>query len=290
MFNLVKMEMYRLLRTPSLYVFLAFMILMAYISVDSTNADLKEIRQKVTDAQGTDVTLLQTGSEEKEEDDNDENDVDIGISVVAPASWVDKVPLPELQDNDYSSGILMLFVAIFIPLFVVGEQKSGYIKNIGGQLAYRGQLALSKLVPVAFEILLAFTVFTSATIIFSKIYMDKYFVMGKLSELLAVSGYHFLTHVAFGMFLTLIVLMLRGKSGAIVLGILLSMDIFASLYAKLDGWLDFKVSEYLLSTNMKTIVLDAGNKIVRQGIIVATVFLVVSLALSVLVLQKRDIC
>ena len=145
MINLIKMEVYRLLHMPSLYVMLLLMMVMAYIAVRGTSADMKEMKQELTKLQ-QEQTEIQDEQTKIQTYDNDSGNVDVGISVAWDASWLDGVTLPELLDSIYSSGLLMLFVAIFIPLFVAGEQKSGYIKNIIGQLPFRGQLALSKLV------------------------------------------------------------------------------------------------------------------------------------------------
>lgn len=295
MFNLIKMEVYRLFHMRSLYVLLAFMVVFAHFSVDGTNTELKEMKSNIVSKkwdkgpkQGTaDSNNDQVDSENATEDVVEIDTV--GISVTTDESWLEGFTLPEFLDSNYSSGLLMLFVAIFIPLFVAGEQKSGYVKNIVGQLPYRGQLALSKLVPVVLEIFMAFTVFALCGMIFSEIYMEEFITIGKLGEFAAVFGYHLLTHVAFGCLLAFLVLLLRGTSGAMVLGILLSMDFINIIYQKIDEWFGVKVSQYVLSTNMHTLVMEAGEKIIRQGVLVAVLFLIVSMACAMVSLQKRDI-
>ncbi len=136
MLNLIKMDIYRLLHAVSTWVMMGIMVLIAVFCVGATHADLNAMAEEPAYTEQAVSTA--------------EDEVVYGILMETDPEWIHgEVPASQMLGLLLNSGILMLFCAIFVSLFVGAEHRSGYLKNIAGQLPYRGQLALSKFIAIA---------------------------------------------------------------------------------------------------------------------------------------------
>lgn len=207
-----------------------------------------------------------------------------------------KVEYAVLLEDTISGGIMLIFVTIFAVLFANGEQKSGYIKNIAGQVSNRGNLVLSKL--------LCLTVFvvTLMSLIFLFVAIGGIVNFGGMhvtwnAQLVQYLLTQTLLHLAFGAGVLGLTVLTKNATASIVIGIVGAGGMFSLVYSfinkivrNLSGNAEFFVSNYLPTGNIRELApatLQSGE-IVRSLVVVAT-FILVGTVLGMSVMKKRDI-
>lgn len=120
MFNLIKMDVYRLFRTKSFYVIgailLAFIALMIYsINFMISNGSMKDINR-------------------------------------------DAVDFGNLLVNVFSNTIIPLLIGIGAAMFICADYSSGYIKNIASGVSSKANIAISKFITITISTILYFIV------------------------------------------------------------------------------------------------------------------------------------
>ena len=120
MINLIKMEIYRMLRTRSLWVILGIMtfaiVFTTYIAgLETENGVQKQVY--IGDAEEAEMLMEMTGVEDET--------LNIG----------EPITLYDMVYSNIQGKFIMLFLAIFTVIFSTADVNSGYIKNIGGQIA-----------------------------------------------------------------------------------------------------------------------------------------------------------
>ena len=198
MLNMIKMDVYRMFHTKSLYVIWIILLasslftsFLAKIDYDAVNKEWEEQQEQAvqTDvSKEENVQAGQTGIEEitgqenlaaNKEQSGDmvsteelsaqkengnigekENDnINLGMTVTMPTEPGKPVTVFDVFFSNAQGRFYALFLIIFAVMFSTADIKSGYIKNIGGQVPRRGVLVVSKAVALAL-----FTVITLAGI------------------------------------------------------------------------------------------------------------------------------
>ena len=167
MLNMIKMDVYRMFRTKSMYVIwiilLASAMLTSFLSkidYDAVNKEWERQQavesQADTDGQTVDVINAQDIEEQQADDSNKEqlsqqntDNVNIGMSVELPTEPGKKVTVMDVFFSNAQGKFYALFLVIFAVMFATADIKSGYIKNIGGQVSQRGMLIVSRAVALA---------------------------------------------------------------------------------------------------------------------------------------------
>ena len=158
MLNMIKMDVYRMFRTKSMYVIwiilMASALLTSFLSkidYDAVNKEWEQQqaveRQADTDGQTVDVVNAQDIEEQQADDSNKEqlsqqntDNVNLGMSVELPTEPGKKVTVMDVFFSNAQGKFYALFLVIFAVMFATADIKSGYIKNIGGQVSQRGCL------------------------------------------------------------------------------------------------------------------------------------------------------
>ena len=286
MLNLIRMDLHRLFRIKSFWIMIAVTVAVALFSVYMTHFDATSQSDMVVDM--TDMSVSEVSP--------DEADVTFGIYVDTKSEWADKIDFTDLINSNIAGNMLAILCAIFPPIFVNGEQKNGYIKNIAGQLSNRGMLVLSKLATVAVQVFIIFVVFIFSAAVMGKICWGNEMVFESIGDFAKVFGIQYLLHFSFASLVTALTILVRGSGLGMTFGILCSTGITSLLYAFADILLhkcgaseEFTISSYFIE-NCITIVNPelSGGDLVRV-IAVGAVFLVASTLISMTVMQKRDI-
>ena len=165
--NMIKMDVYRMFRTKSMYVIwiilLASALLTSFLSkidYDAVNKEWERQQavesQADTDGQTVDVVNAQDIEEQQADNSNKEqlsqqntDNVNIGMSVELPTEPGKKVTVMDVFFSNAQGKFYALFLVIFAVMFATADIKSGYIKNIGGQVSQRGMLIASRAVALA---------------------------------------------------------------------------------------------------------------------------------------------
>lgn len=272
MFNLIKMDLRRLTRMRSFWIMIAVTVLLGVFSAYMSDYT-RELEQDLYSEAGG-----------------------MFVSVDAQPWLAGKVDFTELVNFDVAGLSLTLLCAIFVPLFVNGEQKNGYIKNIAGQLPNRGALVLSKLLIAAVQVFVLFASYILAMAVAGKIFLGDDLVFGSIGAFVKLMGIHYLLHVGFAALVMGLTVMLRGSGLAMTFGILTSSALFGFVYELINIPLhkcgiskEFDIGNYAIEQCIQIVKPDmAGNDLTRV-IVVGIAFLVVSTVAAMVVMQKRDV-
>ncbi len=288
MINAIKMDLYKMFKSKSTWILLFCIIAVSFATVGVMKITINQFKDN--------PALL----EQIEQASSDEN---VSIGFTAKTDNITdhingmKFTVNELFSSMTNGSMISMLVAIFCLIFFNSELKSGYIKNLAGQFTRRRYLIFSKLV-VAF----LFTIFTfafsiSAMILGSKVFLG-YVISGGMSSLIKIVLTQFILMFAICALILFIVEWLRNTAGSITASMCIVAGIADVLVMFLSKLLtgnniikdkDFTLSKYILTGNISTIGSASSSKDMITAVIVAGVFLILSIVGSVFVLEKRDI-
>lgn len=283
MYNLIKMDIYRLMHSVSTLVMVLVIAAFAIFSINMTKVDVDAMKE-------------QASVEMEQETENDVLEVSVGIAVSSDPGWATgQIESADLIAEQLKSGLLMLFVSIFTSIFVAAEQKNGYIKNIAGQLTNKGILVCSKLVAVAVQLFLIFAVYTIAAIITGTVIFGNQFEIGSLLELGKVLGIQYLLHLGFASLVLFICIGGRSSVAGMTMGIAISCGIPGLIYTSANYLIhkitkaEIAVEKYMIDTNIQNTGSGAAQEVLQRSLCVGVAFIIISVIVAMVIMQKRDI-
>ena len=314
MLNMIKMDVYRMFRTKSMYVIwiilLASALITSFLSKIDYDAANKEWEKQQavesqadtdTDMQAADVVNAQDIEQQQAADSNKEqlsqqntDNVNIGMSVELPTEPGKKVTVMDVFFSNAQGKFYALFLVIFAVMFATADIKSGYIKNIGGQVSQRGMLIVSRAVALAL-----FTAITFAGIFVFQAVANmlafKYVMWGNWREIIPYFLTELTLHYAFVLICMAIAVIIKNNVISMTLSVCLTMNIMSIVYAFIDyvvnrkGLHNFSIYKYTVTGRMAMLPMNAGRDDVVSSMCVAAVFIIIMLSLSSYIFQKRDI-
>ena len=314
MLNMIKMDVYRMFRTKSMYVIwiilLASALLTSFLSKIDYDAANKEWEKQQavesqadtdTDMQAADVVNAQDIEQQQAADSNKEqlsqqntDNVNIGMSVELPTEPGKKVTVMDVFFSNAQGKFYALFLVIFAVMFATADIKSGYIKNIGGQVSQRGMLIVSRAVALALFTAITFAgifVFQAA----ANMLAFKCVVWGNWKEIIPYFLTELMLHYAFVLICTAIAVIIKNNVISMTLSVCLTMNIMSIVYALIDyvgnrvGLHNFNIYKYTVTGRMAMLPMNAGREDIISSMCVAAVFIIIMLSLSSYIFQKRDI-
>ena len=187
-----------------------------------------------------------------------------------------------------------LFLVIFAVMFATADIKSGYIKNIGGQVSQRGMLIVSRAVALAL-----FTAITFAGIFVFQAVANmlafKCVMWGNWKEIIPYFLTELTLHYAFVLICMAIAVIIKNNVISMTLSVCLTMNIMSIVYAFIDyvvnrkGLHNFSIYKYTVTGRMAMLPMNAGRDDVVSSICVAVIFIIIMLSLSSYIFQKKDI-
>lgn len=275
MLNIIKMDLHRFVRQISFFVMIAVVIAIAVFSVGVTKYDLDKNGGRMIES----------------------DEIVYGITVNTNPEWANgEITFAEMVNVEFASCLMLILCVIFVPLFVGGEQKNGFIKNIAGQLPNRGMLVVSKLLIAALQVFLILSIHALSVGVAGRFYWGERFVLGSISDFLTIFGLHYLLHFSFSAIVLMLTIVVKSTAFSMTFGILWSAGIHMLLYTLINralhyvkGFENFDISRYMVETNIGYVTsqLASGDRL--RILLVGVMFAVVSAAVSMTVLQKCDI-
>ncbi len=271
MLNIIKMDVYRMLHSRSTYYVLIGLSFFLFFLVSNTHKALLDLQQGIPVAEaivgiGFDATLLS-----------------------------DKMSLLQFFKVIAGSQSFILMLSVFSVLFINHEEASGFSKNIAGQVQKRGWLLLSKFICQGLFILLAFIV-GIATIIVAGETSYEAIIIGNIGQLFLEIGVQFIFHLAFAGILLVIITLLRQPVISLLVSVLLCFGAFGFLYRAIDGWLQkgmggtgFTVTNYTMTGIISRVSIDSADSDLIRSLVIAVIYCVVTVGLSVAIKNKRDL-
>lgn len=283
MLNMIRMELYRMFKTKSMYVIwlvLAVGILFTTgLSADEMKTYTMEEKQEMYE--------YATGQWESET-------VNLGMDVTVPTKPGDTVSVFDLFYGNIKGKFLALFMVIFAVLYSTADMTSGFVKNIAGQVRDRRRLVFAKGVSLFVYTVLTMLIFTGIQTVSNALFFDE-FVFGPVKEFLQYAGIQTLLHFAFLMIVMCIAIVLRNNVISMMLSVCLCMNVLVIFYSFLDNLIakahikNFHVLEYTVTGNISFLETNVTAKMAVTALAVSIAFVIVMIEVCSTVFKKRDI-
>ena len=281
MLNMIRMEVFRMFKTKSLYVIWMVMIACVFLT-NSLSAE----------------EILTFSMEEKQEMyeaamDGEESG-NLGMDVTLPTKPGADVSVFDGFYANVKGKFIALFMVIFTVLYATADITSGYVKNIAGQVRNRGNLIFAKAAALLLYVVLTMLLFIGVQTLSNAISYQK-LVMGPGKEFFQYAALQTLLHFALIMVIMCIAVVLHNNVISMMISVCVCMNILIMLYGVVDqaveklGIHDFHMIDYTVSGKIVNLGMNAAPKAMGMAALVGIVFIVVMLAMSMTVFQKRDI-
>lgn len=281
MLNIIKMDLYRMLKTKSMYVIWIVLaaILLITTSLCKTDYELLTEKDAMKQEQVTEPTV---------------DNINVGMMVTLPTEPGEKVTVYDIFFANSQGKLYALLLVIFTVLFSTADISSGYIKNIGGQVRNRGTLILSRAIALA-----VFTVLTMAgAFLFQAAANGIFFGELEWGNTKAILSY-FVTELALHYALVLIcmaiAIILKNNVISMVIAVCLSMNVMTIVYGVINGAIqkigiqNFQIYKYTITGKLSLLPMNPSGNECWAAFGVAIVFIVMMISVSSVVFQKRDI-
>ena len=283
MLNMIRMELYRMFKTKSLYVIwlvlAAGILFTTGLSADEMKTYTMEEKQEMYE--------YATGQQKSDT-------VNLGMDVTVPTKPGDTVSVFDLFYGNIKGKFLALFMVIFAVLYSTADMTSGFIKNIAGQVRDRRGLVFAKGVSLFVYTVLTMLIFTGIQTISNALFFDE-LVFGPVKEFLQYAGIQTLLHFALLIIVMCIAIVLRNNVISMMLSVCLCMNVLVTFYSFLDNLIakahikNFHVLEYTVTGNISFLETNVTAKMAVTALAVSIAFVIVMIEVCSTVFKKRDI-
>lgn len=283
MLNMIRMELYRMFKTKSLYVIwlvlAAGILFTTGLSADEMKTYTMEEKQEMYE--------YATGQQKSDT-------VNLGMDVTVPTKPGDTVSVFDLFYGNIKGKFLALFMVIFAVLYSTADMTSGFIKNIAGQVRDRRGLVFAKGVSLFVYTVLTMLIFTGIQTVSNALFFDE-FVFGPVKEFLQYAGIQTLLHFALLIIVMCIAIVLRNNVISMMLSVCLCMNVLVIFYSFLDNLIakahikNFHVLEYTVTGNISFLETNVTAKMAVTALAVSIAFVIVMIEVCSTVFKKRDI-
>ena len=283
MLNMIRMELYRMFKTKSLYVIwlvlAAGILFTTGLSADEMKTYTMEEKQEMYE--------YATGQQKSDT-------VNLGMDVTVPTKPGDTVSVFDLFYGNIKGKFLALFMVIFALLYSTADMTSGFIKNIAGQVRDRRGLVFAKGVSLFVYTVLTMLIFTGIQTISNALFFDE-LVFGPVKEFLQYAGIQTLLHFALLIIVMCIAIVLRNNVISMMLSVCLCMNVLVIFYSFLDNLIakahikNFHVLEYTVTGNISFLETNVTAKMAVTALAVSIAFVIVMIEVCSTVFKKRDI-
>ena len=283
MLNMIRMELYRMFKTKSLYVI--WLVLAAGI-LFTTGLSADEMKTYTMDEK-QEMYEYATGQQKSDT-------VNLGMDVTVPTKPGDTVSVFDLFYGNIKGKFLALFMVIFAVLYSTADMTSGFIKNIAGQVRDRRGLVFAKGVSLFVYTVLTMLIFTGIQTISNALFFDE-LVFGPVKEFLQYAGIQTLLHFALLIIVMCIAIVLRNNVISMMLSVCLCMNVLVIFYSFLDNLIakahikNFHVLEYTVTGNISFLETNVTAKMAVTALAVSIAFVIVMIEVCSTVFKKRDI-
>ena len=281
MLNIIKMDLYRMFKTKSMYVIWIVLaaILLITTSLCKTDYELLNEKDAMKQEQVTEPTV---------------DNINVGMMVTLPTEPGEKVTVFDIFFANSQGKFYALFLVIFAVLFSTADISSGYIKNIGGQVGNRGSLIFSRSIALSVFSVLTMTgafLFQAAAncIVFGKL------EWGNAKAILSYFVAELALHYALVLICMAIAIILKNNVISMVIAVCLTMNVMTIVYGVVNsaiqkiGIQNFQIYKYTITGKLSLLPMNPSGNECLAAFGVAIVFIVMMISVSSVVFQKRDI-
>lgn len=267
--NLVRMNLYRFVRTKAVYVLLIITVLITGLII----LDQKNMTEEAWEAE---QELLQEAGI-SEEDADERVGINLGSSRITSVS--------AMTEATVGSGMILVFTGIFASLFSNAERNGGYLKNLNSCAQNKGQIFIAKGAPVAVFALINMLIVPLTAAVLG---LDVTSILSK--EFLLYIVIQWLLHSAYGIFVLTVMEVSRSLVAGMLVGIFLGMGVgvmllgFIENVVRVNGLISSHMLVYVVRALMMENVMSSLLTALLTGIISFVLYWVV----GTLIIKKRD--
>ena len=281
MLNIIKMDLYRMFRTKSMYVIWIVLAAALLITTSLCKTDYESLNEE--DAMQQEQIAEPTA-----------DNINVGMTVTLPTEPGEKVTVYDIFFANSQGKFYALFLVIFAVLFSTADISSGYIKNIGGQVRNRKSLIFSRSIAIA-----VFTVLTMAgaflfqaaanCIVFGEL------EWGNTKVILSYFVTELALHYALVLICMAIAIILKNNVISMVIAVCFTMNVMTIVYGVINsaiqkiGIQNFQIYKYTITGKLSLLPMNPSGNECLAAFGVAMVFIVIMISASSVVFQKRDI-
>lgn len=285
MLNMIRMDLYRLFRTKSMYVIWLVLAAGVFFSTYMSTLDVESMKKQARQSEGEPYMAAEGEGA---------GNVNVGMTVSLPTLPGEKVTVADEVYANLQAKFVALFLVIFAVLFSSGDISSGYIKNVGGQVRDRGGLILSKSVALMVFTGVSMLLYLAIQAAACRVFFGD-MPVGDGRGLFRYFAAQTLLHC--GLMLICMAVSVIIKSGVLsmVAAICLTMNVMMIFYGWVDlilskaGVKDFQVLSCTVTGRMAMMAMNPTDRECLLALASAAAFGAGAVVLSALVFRKRDI-
>lgn len=272
MFNLIKMDFYRLFRSKVIKVGLIAAAIIAFVGMllNFGVLELIKITMKDDPASAESIGFL--------------------FPIVTWIVHVDFADVVLTGTNAFSLFVSCMMVASFIG----AEQSCGYVKNVAGQLSNRGMTIVSKYVVTCAIQLFVLIVYIIVSSICAGLFFTSYIKAYSIGKLIAGLALRYLLFCAMNAVLVFVCTLTKSHAVAMVVGAIFGIGVMGLVYklaSALLGMVKIVVDiEKFMPDGINGLISVASvGDVALKAVIVSVIFIAVFLFGAVLLFKKRDV-
>lgn len=281
MLNIIKMDLYKMLKSKSFYL---LNIILIFITLTVGIVIKINISKNYQDAKESNITWsdkdsLSTGDPSLTEEQYNK----------MQEKTINELDIKEFMTMQYSQGITLTLMAIFLALIICSELDTGFIKNIVPLKNSRTSLLLSKTILSIVFILIQAAIGLGISIISTILLSGKINVL-KPKELLVFLALQILLSIAFSSLIIMISYLTKSKSAAIAAGILLSLNVhglFLNLLDKIINISKINVSQLSIVNNSRMYLFEQADY--KRIILISLAYFILYNIISTIRVRKMEI-
>lgn len=283
MFNMIKMDVYRMFKMKSLYVIWVIMTLMLVMTTWLTRTEYDDAENQTEEYQ------------QQMEEASSEDNIMIGMQVIVPTEVGKNITVFDMMFANIQAKLIALFIVIFVVLYSTADIGSGYIKNFGGQVKHREGLVISKGFSVFIYIVITMLLLILVQAVSNIIFLG-YLKWGALDKLIPYLGIQTILHLALAMIVMAIAIATRNNVFSMMFAVCMCMNVMALLYYGIEiiikkiGLGTVHVIKYTISRNITTVSANLTRNDGIQAIVLSVVYIGIAAMVSIILYRKRDIC
>ena len=219
MLNMIRMELYRMFKTKSMYVIWLVMAAGILFTTGLSAGEMKTYSME----EKQEMYEYATGQTESE-------NVNLGMDVTVPTKPGEEVSVFDLFYANIKGKFIALFMVIFAILYSTADMTSGFVKNIAGQVKNRGLIVCAKAVCLFLYTVLTMMLFFIVQAVANKLFFHEV-ILGDKRAFALYFLLQTILHFALLMIVMCIALVIRNNVVSIVIGICLCMNALIIFYS-----------------------------------------------------------
>lgn len=169
-------------------------------------------------------------------------------------TWEANPSFPEIFSSDLSSGILLVFLSVACAIFYGEEIKSGFLKNIIGQTRDKTVIFWSNFITTILLALSMMLLWGMVKLIVLKLLLPKEFPMPFVSECQTALPFllmgNFILHLAYAGGIVLVTMVSRSTTVGCITGIFTALGLPGAILGMMGESYKVELVKYLVTTNV----------------------------------------